>query len=633
MFAHATAPTVKSPSWRRRPVGTELGPDGRAHFRVWAPRRNRVDVELSGDPVRHVTLEREGNGYFSGFVDDAHAGTLYRYRLDGDGSFPDPVSRFQPEGPHGPSELITPDFPWTDAHWRGSAQRAPVLYEMHIGTFTAEGTWSAAMAELPALAELGITMLEIMPVNEFSGRFGWGYDGVDLFAPFHHYGRPDDFRRFVDRAHALGIAVILDVVYNHFGPDGNYLAQYSATYVAEHHYTDWGAAVNFDSDGCQGTREFVLSNAAYWIDEYHLDGLRLDATQNIYDDSPIHILDDIGAAARRAARGRPIYIVVENESQDVKLLWPEDEAGYALDAAWNDDWHHSATVALGGRNEAYYADYRGSAGEFIAAAKYGYLYQGQWYRWQKKRRGVAGLDLRPTQFVHFLENHDQVANTFDGERLCQVACPRRIRALTTLLLLGPQTPMLFQGQEFGATNPFLYFADHGADLMKLVREGRGKFMMQFQSIAARGAGGMHNPCDEQAFMRSKLDHAERTRHHAIHALHRDLIALRQHDPVFSAPRRGGVDGAVLRDDAFLLRFFGVDGDDRLLLINLGAPLEFTIMPEPLLAPTTRGTWSVLWTSEDTRYGGLGLPVLSAEMNDWTIPGDCAVVLAPGDAAP
>jgi maltooligosyltrehalose trehalohydrolase len=299
---------------------------------------------------------------------------------------------------------------------------------------------------------------------------------------------------------------------------------------------------------------------------------------------------------------------------------------------WNDDWHHSAMVALTGRDEAYYADYAGRASEFVAAAKHGFLYQGQWYAWQEQPRGTRTLELRPHHFVHFLQNHDQIANSFRGDRLHRLASPGRVRALTALLLLGPQTPMLFQGQEFGASAPFQYFADHHAELMTLVREGRGKFLAQFQSIASLGdARSLADPGDPATFERCKLDHAQRERNAEVYALHRDLLALRRADPVIRRAQDRGVEGAVLRDDAFLLRYFGDGGDDRLLLCNFGGPLHLTVMPEPLLAPPSTDGWRLRWSSEAPEYGGLGTPSLSATMRGWCLPGQSALLLEPAAA--
>jgi maltooligosyltrehalose trehalohydrolase len=612
---------------RRLPVGAEVADDG-VHFRVWAPRSRTVAVQLTSPAqaeTKIVPLDPESDGYFSALIPEARVNMLYKFKLDS-GAFPDPASRFQPEGPHGPSQIIDPAaFSWTDAAWRGVPREGQVIYEMHIGTFTPEGRWQSAMEQLPELAALGVTVLEIMPVADFPGRFGWGYDGVDLFAPTWLYGAPDDFRAFVDRAHALGLGVILDVVYNHIGPDGNYLKEFSPDYFSNRYQNEWGEALNFDDTNSGPVREFFIANAGYWIDEFHLDGLRLDATQQIFDRSKDHLLAVIARHVRQAANGRSTYLVAENEEQHSKLVRPPEQSGYGLDALWNDDFHHSATVALTGHNEAYYSDHHGHPQEFISAMKRGYLFQGQWYAWQKKRRGLPTTGLQPANFVNYIQNHDQVANSLHGLRLHKLTGPGQLRAMTALLLLGPGTPMLFQGQEFAASAPFLYFADHNQELAKLVAAGRRKFLEQFPSVACPESGPcLVNPEAETTFKQCKLDFAERQRHAGHYALHRDLLKLRREDPIFSHPRAGGLDGAVLGAEAFVLRFFGGEGDDRLLLVNLGVDLRLIRMPEPLLAPVEDRTWKLLWSSEDPRYGGFGTPPLGK--GSWRIPGHAALVL-------
>jgi maltooligosyltrehalose trehalohydrolase len=577
-----------------------------------------------------VALLPEGNGYFSGVVPSVKAGALYRYRLDHDEPlYPDPASRFQPRGPHGPSQVVDPTlFRWSNEGWAGIRLHGQVIYEMHLGTFTQEGTWEAASRELPELSEMGITLIEIMPIADFAGRFGWGYDGVNLFAPSHLYGTPDDCRRFIDRAHALGVGVVLDVVYNHVGPDGNYLEVFSPEYFTDRYATEWGKAINFDGESSSSVREFYLANAQYWIEEFHFDGLRLDATQALYDKSPDHILAAITRQVRRAARGRSTLVIAENEPQSTRLVRPPDRGGYGLDALWNDDFHHSARVALTGRNEAYYTDYGGTPQEFISALKWGYLYQGQPYKWQRKRRGTPTFGLPPATFVTFLQNHDQIANSASAVRCHLLTSPGRYRALTALMLLGPGTPMLFQGQEFAASSPFYYFADHHKDLSHLVRRGRAEFLSQFPSIAsAEVLSRLPDPADPQTFQRSKLDFSERRRHAVTYALHRDLIALRRQDPVLQGQRPGGVDGAVLGTHAFVLRFFAENGQDRLLLINLGCDLHLATVPEPLLAPPEQMRWQLLWSSEDPSYGGGGTPPIEVD-NGWHILGEAAVVLLP-----
>jgi maltooligosyltrehalose trehalohydrolase len=624
--------TVRAPkslptTVRRLPVGAEVHPDGGVHFRVWAPRRKRVEVVL-GDGSSHA-LEPEGKGYFAALVEEARPGTLYRYRVDGGGAFPDPASRFQPEGPHGPSQVVDPDaYPWNDRAWRGVSLKRQVIYELHVGTFTREGTWEAAARELEYLAHTGITVIEMMPVAEFSGGFGWGYDGVDIYAPTHLYGAPDDLRRFVDRAHACGIGVILDVVYNHLGPDGNYLKEFAPDYFSDRYRNEWGEPLNFDGPGSLAVREFFVANAGYWIDEYHMDGLRLDATQQIFDASPVNVMREMTQRVRDAARGRGTLVVAENEPQEVKLVRPPERGGYGMDALWNDDLHHSARVALTGRNEAYYSDYLGSPQELLSAVKYGYLYQGQRYAWQKKRRGSAGLDVSPCRFVNYIENHDQVANSALGARMHALTSPGRLRAVTALILLAPGTPMLFQGQEFGSTAPFFYFADHEPGLAEAVRKGRWEFLSQFPSISQSSMkDALPDPGARATFERSKLDWEERERHAHVLALHRDLLRLRREEPALDCDAEGSVDGAVLGPEAFVVRFFHDEGD-RLMIVNLGRDLALVPAPEPLLAPPEASRWELAWSSEDPRYGGAGTPQVESEERGWHLPGHCAVVLRP-----
>jgi maltooligosyltrehalose trehalohydrolase len=612
-------------------IGAEPLPGGGVGFRVWAPKCKRVEVVLdSGDSIG---MERCAGGYFAGVASDAGHGTRYRYCLDGGDSFPDPASRFQPEGPHGSSQVVDATrFHWTDAAWGGAGIHGQVVYELHTGTFTREGTWDAARRELSELAAIGITLIELMPVSEFSGKFGWGYDGVAWFAPFHHYGEPDDLRRFVDHAHRLGLGVVLDVVYNHLGPDGNYLKQFSDAYFTDRYKNDWGEALNFDGPDSAPVRDFVCANAAYWADEFHLDGLRLDATQQIFDASPENIMAALAKAFRASAGVRKTFIVGENEPQHSRLARPVEQGGYGLDGLWNDDFHHAVRVAATGHNEAYYSDYRGSPQELISALKYGYLFQGQRYEWQGKTRGTPAWGMHPAQFVTYIENHDQMANSAHGARLHQLANPGRYRALTALLLLAPGTPMLFQGQEFAASSPFLFFADFDSQLRKSVAAGRRQFLSQFPSFADPEVSlKLPDPADPSIFKRCKLDFLERHTHEPLYRLHKDLLRLRKEDPAFHAPQPRGLDGAVLSADAFVLRFFegpgGTSRHDRLLLVNLGRDLILNPASDPLLAPPEDMRWSLHWSSEDPRYGGSGTVPFN-ESAPWRVPGEAAVAMIP-----
>ncbi len=619
---------------RRFPIGAEVLTTGRTHVRVWAPARKRVSVVHGPalDRATELTAEADAEGMFSGLVDGLSAGMSYGFRLDDDPHpYPDPASRFQPDGPHGPSEVVDPSsFRWTDEGWKGLSARGQVVYEMHFGTFTPEGTYGAAAERLPHLAEIGVTVIEVMPVAEFAGQFGWGYDGVDLWAPSHLYGRPDDLRRFVDRAHALGMGVILDVVYNHFGPDGNYLPQFSKTVLSDRYDNEWGEAINFDGPGSAHVRELCVENAAYWVQEFHFDGLRLDATQQIFDASPEHLVAEVGRRVRAAAGSRGCLLVAENEPQETRMVRPLEEGGYGLDGLWNDDFHHTARVALTGHNEAYFSDYGGTPQEILSAVKWGYLYQGQRYAWQKKRRGTPALDLPATAFVTFLENHDQVANSVRGERLATLAPPNLLRALTAVTLLGPSTPMLFQGQEWGSTRPFVYFADHRPELAKQVNQGRRKFLAQFPSCATESAQAqIMTPHDPATFAACKLDWSERERHAGTLALHRDLLRLRREDPAFAAADRGAIHGAVIDHNALVLRFVCPSGD-RLVIVNLGRDLTLGSVPEPLLAPPFGQRWRTIWSSEDLRYGGQGTGPVEGD-EGFKLPGRAAVVLAPEPA--
>jgi maltooligosyltrehalose trehalohydrolase len=493
------------------------------------------------------------------------------------------------------------------------------------------------MAQFEELKQLGITIIELMPVSEFPGRFGWGYDGVDWFAPTRLYGEPDHLRAFVDRAHAIGLGVILDVVYNHFGPDGNYLTQFSPDYFTDRYGNEWGSAINFDGPNSGPVREYLLANVRYWIEEFHVDGYRLDATQQIFDASPPaeHIMTALARTARAAAAagGRRCLLMAENEAQHTWLMHaPETQhgaRGAGLDAMWNDDFHHSAVVALTGRSEAYYSDYRGTPQELLSAAKWGFLFQGQHYAWQNKLRGEPALECAPAQFVVFLENHDQVANSARGWRIHQQTSPGRYRAMSALTLLLPGTPLLFQGQEFASSKPFLFFADHQGDLGKAVRKGRADFLGQFKRYATPEVRALlADPSDPRTFESCKLDFNERELHHGIYDMFKDLLRLRRQTPAFHDQRPRGLDGAVLGPEALVLRFFHADGD-RLLLLNLGAELRLGSCSEPLMAPPAEHAWQIEWSSDDPRYGGDGTPPF--EPQDVRLPPHALLVLAPARA--
>ncbi len=604
-------------------LGAIVGDQG-VTFRTWAPVQEEVHVVLG---EREFPMSRDTRGYFTARIKEAAPGQRYWFRLR-EGLRPDPASRFQPEGPLGPSEIVDPaQYAWSDEAWRGAPPaHQHVFYEMHLGTFTPEGTWRAAESHLRELADLGITTLELMPIAEYPGRFGWGYDGVDFFAPSHLYGTPDDAKHFIDVAHSAGLAVILDVVYNHFGPVGNYLRDFAPAFFGKP--GEWGDSLNYDGPGSGPVRAFTIENAAFWIAEYHFDGLRFDATQGITDCSSEHIVSEMCRAARVAAGARRVFLVGESEPQDTRLLHHTRTYQDGLDAIWNDDWHHAAAVALTGRREAYFTDYEGTASEFAAMARHGFLYQGQWYSWQREPRGGYSFGLPSASFVCFLENHDQIANTGAGHRLFHHVSQAKWRALTALLLAGPQLPLLFQGQEFASSRPFTYFADHDGDLGDAVHKGRLAFLSQFPGMTTPQAQqAIRPPNDVAAYSECKLDRAsDQSRGAVLTQFHRDLLKLRRTDAVLSRLGTGevAIETSAPTRDIVLLRYIAAAGQ-RLLIVNLGAD-ELSSMNDPLFAPPPQHRWELLWSSEHSDYGGGGaLPFVEA--GRWLIQALSATVVA------
>ena len=592
-------------------------------FTTWAPAHAEVALVLDDGPERPMVAG--DSGFFTLDVPEARPGQRYWYRLE-KGLRPDPASRFQPEGPLGPSQIVdTGAFAWTDRGWPGAPPpHRHVLYELHIGTFTAEGTCNAATKWLPLLADLGVTTLQMMPVADFPGRFGWGYDGVNLFAPSRLYGTPSDLQCLINEAHRLGLAVILDVVYNHFGPVGNFLPEFSPAVRGAP--GEWGDLLNYDGEGSAQVREFVVQNAIYWIREFHFDGFRIDATQSLLDTSAEHIISEISRRARAAADGRRLFIVGESEPQETRLLRQTGAYADGLDAIYNEDWHHTAFVALTGRRQAYFTDYQGSTRELAAMAEHGPLYQGQWYSWQKQPRGGFALGLPRYRFVNFLENHDQAANTSVGARLYQRVDAARWRALTALLLLGPAVPMLFQGQEFASSHPFLYFADHDAELARAVEDGRLEFLAQFPTMTTpEMRRAVPGPALRQTFERCKLDDTERTADGPWIRLHRDLLRVRREDEVLSesGTERVRIESSAPAEGILLIRSTATAAE-RLLIVNLGDD-HLSPMNDPLLAPSPSASWAEMWSSEHPCYGGGGTTRV-VRRGRWLIPGHSTTLL-------
>lgn len=598
---------------------------GGTRFTLWALGHKQAVVEIEG--MGAFDLQSTGDGYFAADVPEVGPGARYWFRLDDGPRLPDLASRSQPDGNDGASVVVDSAFDWTDHDWAGVERRDQVLYEMHIGSFTEEGTWLAAATKLNALQHLGVTVVQIMPVGTFKGRFGWGYDTTLPYAPFAPYGTPDDMRRFVDRAHALGIGVILDVVYNHVGL-GDHYRGYSEHWFTSRYENEWGASFNYDGEGSRAVRDFIVGNAVYWIEDFHLDGLRIDAAQATFDASDEHIIAEITRSIRAAAAPRAAYIVVENQPQERRMIAAPEQGGHGVDAMVSDDFQHAVRVAATGHNDFYYRDYLGTPQELVSALKYGFLYQGQRSDMRNAAYGTYNLDTAAEHFVHFLENHDQVANSARGFRLSTLMSPARLRAVTSLLLLGPQTPCLFQGQEFGATNPFLYFFGIDGPEASAVAEGRRQSLTNFPAVAdPEMQERLPDPASPATFERSKLDWSEAERHTSMLALHRDLLTLRRTDGAFSQASERRIDGAVIGDGALLIRYLTPDpAGHRLLLLNLGRDLQVGVVAEPLLAPPEGHRWIVTWSSEHPDYDGAGRRPINVE-EFWILPSDCALVLS------
>ena len=585
-------------------MGANVAADG-TRFRVWAPNAARVEVAIEdvGGTAFHP-LAAGVDGVHAGTVPGVGAGARYRYRLDGGGAYPDPYSRFQPEGPHGPSEVIDPAaFAWTDGDWPGLSAQGLVIYECHVGAMTPEGTFAALIGELPELKRLGVTALELMPVATGPGRRTWGYDGVDLFAPFPAYGRPEELKRLIDAAHRLGLGVLLDVVYNHLGPDGNYLRAFADAYFTRRHATPWGDALNYDGPGSRFVRDLAIDNARFWLAEYHLDGLRLDATDHIVDDGPTHLLAELTERAR-AATPRSVLLFAEEARNDVRTIRPREEGGYGLDGVWADDFHHAVHVFLTGEQGGYYAGYEGTPAEIATALTEGFVYQGQPRRGGGPPRGTRVTDEPASAFVFCLQNHDQVGNRAYGERLHHVVDAGRYAVASALLLLAPQTPLLFMGQEFAASASFLYFTDHEPELGQRVTEGRRGEFAGFPAFAdPHLRETIPDPQAEATFVRSRLDLRERRANAGIYRLYRDLLALRRDDPVLVRQDRVATRVEVVGPQTLVMHRHRGD-EHRLLVANFG-PSRGMDPIDPALGGLPAAGARLLLSTTARHYGGTG----------------------------
>jgi malto-oligosyltrehalose trehalohydrolase len=582
------------------PFGANLSDDG-AVFRLFAPQARDVALRLAGRGDR--AMRRRDESWFE-LRAEAAPGELYRFVIDGNHIVPDPASRFQPQDVDGPSEIIAPDaFEWTDGAWRGRPWREAVIYELHLGAFTRAGSYPGAITQLPRLRDLGITAIELMPLADFPGARNWGYDGVLSFAPDSSYGRPDDLKALICAAHHLGLMVFIDVVYNHFGPEGNYLSLYAPSFFAQRE-TGWGRALDFAGIA----RRFFIENALYWLTEYHCDGLRLDAVHAIDDASQPHFLAELAQAARAACGDRHIHLIIENDRNEAHLLERDGHASpIGCDAQWNDDFHHAMHVALTGETDGYYADYAASPVEHLGRSlAQGFAYQGEHSRFRETARGEPSAHLPSLAFVNFLQNHDQIGNRAFGERLITLAPRAALIAAIVIQLLAPSPPLLFMGEELGATMPFLFFCDFKGELANAVREGRRREFARFPAFASSDARArIPDPLAPETFERSNIAAALENPDPEIAALYRQLFDVRRREIVPRLTGPGGFAASYRSEGRALLVSWDLPDRSRLaLLANLSATpgclierphgrLIWGIEPKSDVLPP----WTALWSIE------------------------------------
>ncbi len=586
------------------PMGATTVADG-VEFRVWAPDADRIDVEIEGHP--HTPLKRNAEGVWIGRIGGLATGTRYRYRIDDRWGYPDPYSRSQPEGPHGPSEVIdAASYLWHDGNWRGLTARGLTIYELHVGAYTHEGTFDALTEQLDAIAALGVRAIELMPIAEFPGARNWGYDGVNLFAPSHVYGGPKGLRNLVDAAHARGIGVILDVVYNHFGPDGNFLPQFSREYFTHRHETRWGDAINFDGPNSTMVRRFVIDNACRWFNEYHIDGLRIDAAFTIFDDSPRHILEELATTVRAVVPpGRQIVMIAETYENNVRYAHSADEGGLGFDAVWADDFHHVVHARAGHEYGGYYEDYAGTLKELARTINHGWLYEGQRSKHLGILRGTSASDLAAEHFVYCIDNHDQAANRAFGRRLSHVVGVEQHRAWSALLLLLPYTPMIFMGQEFAASTSFYYFTDHPGELGEQIRAGRHSEFAENENADERERR-FPDPQDPRMFEESKLRLEERdtAAGRGTRELYTELLRVRVSDVVLSHQDRHHMRAHALSDTLLVVHLWH-GHEHRLLVANFGIALDEAPLSAHNADELRALAWRSVLSTDNAGFGGGG----------------------------
>ena len=573
-------------------IGANRLPDGSWEFLVWAPHARTVSVHFVSGCREIIPTDPLADGYHRATIKTLTPGCEYFYKLDGERDLPDPASRFQPQGVHGPSRIVDPEaFRWTDGKWNGIPLGRSIFYELHVGTYTSEGSFDAVIPHLQELAALGVTTIELMPIAQFPGSRNWGYDGVYMFAPQNSYGGPESLQRLVNAAHQQGLAVALDVVYNHLGPEGNYLSAYGP-YFTDRYRTPWGQAINFDGEGSDEVRRFFIENALYWLQDYHFDALRLDAVHGIFDFGARHFLAELKSSVADLSQrlGRPLHLIAESDLNDSRVLADPERGGYGLDAQWSDDFHHSVHTLLTRENLGYYSDF-GGIPPLATTLRDGWYYSGQHSNYRKRRRGNSAHGIPPAKFVVCNQNHDQIGNRAAGERLSSLVNFEALKLAAGINLLSPFVPMLFMGEEYGENAPFQYFTSHGdPELVEAVRRGRR------EEFAAFGWEGIvPDPQDEQTFARSSLNHSlkQEEPHRTLWRFYQRLIQIRDEQSLgtLSSPsvrELGGCALLIMRENASQ---------------QLATIYNFAEFPVTLNLPDLAGKWSTVIHSADASWNG------------------------------
>jgi maltooligosyltrehalose trehalohydrolase len=582
-----------APSIRHELLGAHLVDGNACSFLVWAPHATHVEVSVIHPQNRKLPMQSLGVGYFHAVVEDISAGALYRYRLDGQKERPDPASRYQPQGVHGPSQVVDKEFDWTDSKWRGLPLEKYVFYELHVGTFTPKGTLEAIIPRLAALKDLGVTAIELMPVAQFPGKHNWGYDGVYPYAVQASYGGPAALKALVNACHQEGVAVVLDVVYNHLGPEGNYLADFGP-YFTDFYKTPWGRAVNFDRAGSDEVRRYFIENALEWITDFHIDALRLDAIHAIVDSSAQTFLEELGAAvhARATEIGRDVFLIAESNRNDPQVVSPIAENGLGLDVVWNDDFHHSLHVLLTGEHDGYYEDYSG-IGDLAASYRDGFLYAQRYSHFRQKHYGKSSTHVPAERFVVFAQNHDQIGNRRQGDRLSPSLSLDQLKLAAGVVLLSPYLPLIFMGEEYGEVAPFQYFVSHGdPSLVEAVRRGRRNEFARFG-----WTGDIPDPAEESTFRRCQLNWDLRTsgHHRVLWNFYRELLRLRRDVPALARLDKNALDVASFTDYKVLFVKRGHVRGSALIVSHFGqTPTEISL-------PVPPGRWHRRLDSTEERF--------------------------------